>query len=98
MRRDIRHAFRLLIRDRLSTLTACVTLALGIGVNAVMFSVVDAAVLRPLPYRDPERLVNIYRIGQSVDGTRVPGIQVRGDLVAIVRSFQHIFEAVEVIR
>jgi putative ABC transport system permease protein len=56
---DLRYAFRSLRRNRGFAATAIVTLALGIGANTTIFSVVDAAMLRPLPYRDPSRLVSI---------------------------------------
>src|SRR6202521_5190921 len=58
--RDIRYALRLLIRDRRFTLVAVIALALGIGANTAIFSVVNAALMRPLPYRDASRLVVVW--------------------------------------
>ena len=54
---DFRYALRTLLRNRAFTLTAALTLALGIGATTAIFSVVKAVVLEPLPYRDPARLV-----------------------------------------
>ena len=54
--RDVRHAGRVLRRNAVFTSVAVFTLAIGLGANAAIFSVVDSVVLRPLPYADPERL------------------------------------------
>src|SRR5262245_15435655 len=62
---DVRYAVRSLLAHRAFTLVALVTLALGIGVNALIFSIVSGVLLRPLPYRDPDRLVQIYERAPS---------------------------------
>ena len=57
---DLRFAVRLLLKDRAFTLTALLTLAICIGANATIFSVVNSVLLRPLPVREPERLVLMH--------------------------------------
>ena len=69
--RDVRYAFRLLARQRTFAAVIVGTLALGIGANVALFSVVNSVLLRPLPYHEPDRLVRLASTDQANNLTRV---------------------------
>src|SRR5829696_593681 len=66
---DVRYAFRTLSRSRMFALIAVACLGLGIGVNTTIFSVVNAVLLRPFDFRDPERLVVIEELNTQNGNT-----------------------------
>ena len=86
--RDIRHGARLFARQPGTTMLAVLTLSLGIGANAVIFSFLHAVLLRPLPFRDADRLVAIVD-GFQTDGTRNMAPTVP-ELLDVRRSSTHL--------
>lgn len=92
---DTRHALRGARRAPGFSAAVILTLAVGIGFNVVAFSVVDAALFRPLPYAHADRLVDLYVPARTPDGQTVRveagGQRALDDL----RAIRHIFDGVE---
>lgn len=70
--KDIRFGARILLKQPGFTAVVVATLALGIGANTAVFSIIDAVMLRALPYKDPERLVAVWRHNPKVKDSKLP--------------------------
>ena len=69
---DIRFAIRVLVKGYGVTLIAVITLAMGIGANTAIFSLVDAILFKPLPFSEPDRLVNLWNTNVQISSDRIP--------------------------
>src|SRR5437762_14300274 len=72
MLNDLRFAFRLLLKNPTFTAVAVVAIALGIGANTAVLSLVNALLIRPLPYRAPERLALLLQHFKAQNLERIP--------------------------
>src|SRR3954465_5842866 len=89
--RDIRYALRMLAKSPGFTAAAVLSLALGIGANTAVFSVVNAVLLKTLPYHEPERLVLVWGEDKT-QGTHRG--QVSATDVADYRARNHVFSEI----
>ncbi|MEO8735096.1 MAG: ABC transporter permease [Edaphobacter sp.] len=87
---DLRYTLRTLRRDRVFTLVAVAILALGIGANIAVFSVVDTILLRPLPFRDPQKLVWIAPADANGLSDSTYSADAYDDLLTMNRSFEDV--------
>jgi putative ABC transport system permease protein len=92
---DLRYAFRLLRNSPGFTAVAVLTLALGIGVNTAVFSVLDATLLKPLPFRDVDRLVDVLEVQRPGTAEMLTMSGMTRQRLADWRAQTHIFEAIE---
>src|ERR1051325_1866800 len=91
MMTDLRFAFRQLRKSPGFTLLAVVTLAIGIGLNSAIFSLIDDLFLRGLPYREPDRIVHLYANQKDQDLADIP---LSGPRFMHLRDAQTIFSDV----
>src|SRR5580700_9446139 len=88
---DLRFTFRTMRRDRGFTIIAVVILALGIGSNIAVFSVVNTILLRPLPFRDPQNLVRIVeKYSKAGESSKTYTADATQDFQQQNRSFQSV--------
>src|SRR5262249_16343735 len=64
---QFRQVLRRLLRAPLFTIVAMITLAAGVGANAVIFSVVEGVLLKPLPYAQPDRLIGVWHVAPGIN-------------------------------
>jgi predicted permease len=86
---DLRYGARALIRTRAFTATALAVLAIAIGANTALFSVLEAVLLRPLPYRDSQRLAVLWK---TVPSKNIEWDWASGPIVRDWRERNHVFE------
>jgi putative ABC transport system permease protein len=88
--KDVRHAIRIFSKNPGSTAVAIAVLGLGIGANAAIFSVTDAILFRPLPYKDPDRMVFVWEnhLSQGVSQLAVSASDFR-DLLSGSQALDH---------
>ena len=94
LRQDLRYAARMLRKQPGFTVAAVMTLALGIGSNAAIFSVINAVLLRPLPFPNGEQLVALYTRYLPSTGYDFPFFALSGPEFADIRSRVNAFAGV----
>jgi len=89
LQQDLRYALRGIRRSPAFAIVAILTLALGIGANSAIFSVINGVLLRPLPYREPERLVRLFTSFRGGDGRYAMSQPEFMDYKGLTNSFEN---------
>ena len=90
--RDLRYSLRTLLQSPGFTAVAVLSIALGIGANTAVFSVINSVLLKSLPFKEPDTLMLVW--GADSERTRTGRNQVSATDVADFRSQNHVFEDV----
>src|ERR1700689_1983698 len=94
----MRHAFRVLRKNPGFTLAAAITLALGIGANTAIFPVLNAMLLRAMPFRDPQRLAMVWEANPALDSLVAERVQTCLQNFIEWRDQNHVFEGLTFFR
>ena len=93
--KDVRFGLRSLAKRPGFTAIAVITLALGIGANSAIFSVVNAVLLRPLPFKDPDRLMVVWERRESSGNSNLP---LSGHEYSAFKERTNVFEALTIVQ
>src|ERR1700731_816504 len=87
----LRHTLRRLVRSPMFTAISLLTLAIGIGANAAIFSVIEGVLLKPLPYPHPEQLIALWH---TAPGVNIKDLNMAPSLYFIYSEQSHVFQDV----
>jgi|tagenome__1003787_1003787.scaffolds.fasta_scaffold20990031_10 putative ABC transport system permease protein len=93
---DLRYSIRQLIKTPGFAIVAILTLALGIGANTAIFSVVNGVLLRPLQFQDPDRLVRVWHVPPAKSFPGIPTFSVSAANYLDWRNDNHVFESMAI--